>query len=136
MLWIGMNPSTAEADVDDPTIRREIAFTKREGFEGYAKCNVMDYRATDPKRLLDEDVAPTSRDNLHFIANYAQAASKIVVCWGKLPKKLKRYARRVTHMLREEGHTLMCLGCNSDGSPKHPLYVHSDLSLLPWYGDQ
>ncbi|HEX3862743.1 MAG TPA: DUF1643 domain-containing protein [Stellaceae bacterium] len=59
-LWIGMNPSVAAADVDDPTIRREMAFTKVMGIDVYVKCNIMDYRATDPtahevmRRIVDE----------------------------------------------------------------------------------
>jgi hypothetical protein len=48
-LWIGMNPSTAEANVDDPTIRREMGFTRRMGLDCYAKVNIMDYRATFPE---------------------------------------------------------------------------------------
>ena len=48
VCFIGMNPSTASADFNDPTITREWGFTVREGFSAYVKHNVSDYRATHP----------------------------------------------------------------------------------------
>ena len=52
ILFIGMNPSTADATVNDPTCAREWTFAQREGYSAMAKANVGDYRATDPKMLL------------------------------------------------------------------------------------
>ena len=126
MLSIGMNPSTARADVDDPTIRRDIELAKREGFERLIKVNVMDLRATSPKRLLVE--TPCSDQNRPTIRMLAREAGKIVVCTGRLHKKLRRYGDAVIGDLR--GHTLWCLGKNDDGSPKHPLYLRADTPLI------
>src|SRR5688500_18342065 len=64
IVFIGMNPSTADATVDDPTCAREWTFARREGFEAMVKCNVGDYRATDPKALLQPGVVAVSEANL------------------------------------------------------------------------
>jgi hypothetical protein len=135
-LWIGMNPSTADGDVDDPTIRREISFTDREGLKGYLKVNVMDYRATDPKRLLS--MTPDercSRHNYRTIREKAQAASFVVAAWGTLPMPLRPHAIAVEELLRIDGVRLLCLGTTKDGSPRHPLYVKGDAPLVPYPND-
>src|SRR4051812_30659428 len=87
VLFIGMNPSTAEADVDDPTIRKEIRYAQGMGFFHLAMVNVMDYRATDPKQLLTE--MPRSDANLPQILDLAKGALRIVCAWGALPKPLR-----------------------------------------------
>lgn len=131
-LWIGMNPSTADASVDDPTIRREVAFTKREpGPERYyIKCNVMDYRATSPKALLAPGICPSTQENLVTILRYARYAEKIIVCHGALHKKLQPYANEIVGALRAAGAELWCLGKTANGSPRHPLYLRADTPLV------
>lgn len=128
-LWIGMNPSTADANVDDPTVRREIDFTRRLGLQIYVKCNVMDYRATDPKALLAPGVVPSSPENLPTIREQAAYAEKVIVCWGALPKSLRRFALAVEQQLNDDGIAMWCLGRTQDGSPRHPLYVRGDTPL-------
>lgn len=129
-LWIGMNPSVAEADVDDPTIRREIAFTKAMGISSYVKCNVMDYRATDPKALLT--VAPRSPGNLECIVRHAECAARVILAYGALPQKLRRYADDVVTALRRRSITTWCMGKTANGSPRHPLYLPGTAQLESW----
>jgi len=132
MLWIGMNPSTADATVNDPTIQREVAFTKREGFSHYVKCNVMDYRATDQRELRRAEVNPCSDDNLSTIRRMAQDAGMVVLCFGTLHKRTQPYGDTVAMMLAEMGIRPVCLGKNADGSPKHPLYLAADKQFEPF----
>lgn len=127
-LWIGMNPSVAEGNVDDPTIRREVAFTKAMGLTTYIKCNIMDYRATSPKALLA--VTPRSDRNLDCILKHAEYAERVILAYGTLPKKLRRYADDVLRALR--GTPLYCMGKTADGSPRHPLYLPNTAQLEPW----
>ncbi len=129
-LFIGMNPSTAEADVDDPTVRKEMGFTRRFGLDRYVKANVMDYRATSPKALLLPGVQPCSDKNREVIRHLASRAATIIVCHGKLHKKLRRYGDAA--MIELRGRPLWCLGKNDDGSPKHPLYLAGDTPLVPY----
>lgn len=136
MLWIGMNPSTAAGDVDDPTIRRELGFTIREGYKVYIKCNVMDYRATSPKSLLAKEVTPSTPENITIIDKVSKRADKIVLCFGKLPKKLHEHGQRVVDLLgtnEEIRKKTFCLGKNLDGSPKHPLYLKADTKFIPYF---
>lgn len=132
VLFIGMNPSTADASVNDPTIGRETFFARREGFKRFAKCNVMDYRATAPKDLRAPGVVPCSDMNLPVIREYAAKASMTVCCWGSLHPVLRRFGDDVETMLRSDGRELLCFGTNADGGPKHPLYLRGDTPLIPF----
>lgn len=129
-LFIGMNPSAAEADVDDPTVRKEMGFTRRLKLDRYVKVNVMDYRATSPKSLLLAGVQPCSDKNREVIRGLADRAATIILCHGRLHKKLRRYGDAVTLDLRDK--PLWCFGKNNDGSPKHPLYLAADTPLVPY----
>lgn len=131
-LFIGMNPSTAEAHVNDPTIVREWGFASRWGYSGYVKCNVADYRATFPRDLLAPGLVPASPANLATILREAHAADLVVLCHGKLNRVLEPIGREVVTALRCAGIPLHCFGKNADDSPKHPLYLRSDTPLVPF----
>jgi hypothetical protein len=133
-LFIGMNPSTADASVNDPTCAREWNFSLREGFFGMAKGNVGDYRATDPKALLAPGVVASSPANLPSLLASAKGASLVVLCHGKLNRALAQPARDIIAALRAHDIPLMCFGTNADGSPKHPLYLRLDTPLVPFEG--
>ena len=89
-LWVGLNPSTADATQDDPTIRREVAFTKSWGYNSYFKVNICDYRATNPKKLLEVPF-PRSSINLEQIDKLAKRADKIILCYGAIHSNLEHY---------------------------------------------
>lgn len=130
IMFIGMNPSTADANVDDPTCAREWSFARREGFSGMAKCNVGDYRATDPKTLVQPGVVAVSEANIPTIRRVARGAGQVVLCHGKLNRALAPAGRAIVEALREDGIELWCFGTNADGSPKHPLYLRADTPLV------
>lgn len=122
-LFIGHNPSTAEAHCDDPTIHKELRFTLHwKHYTGYFKANVFDYRATNPGALLHYD-APCSANNLPTIRRLANKAELIVVCFGELHPRLQSYGDKVVGTLIEDGHELWCLGVTKSGNPRHPLYL-------------
>jgi len=130
ILFVGMNPSTADARVDDPTCAREWTFARREGFSAMVKCNVGDYRATDPKMLVQPGVVAVSPANLPAIRAAAKNAGRVVLCHGKLNKALAPAGRELVEALRSDGAELWCFGTNADGSPKHPLYLRADTPLV------
>lgn len=134
VLFIGMNPSTADALVSDPTVSREWAFTQRWGYGGYVKCNIADYRATFPRDLLEPGVTPSSQLNLPTILEEAVRADRVVLCHGKLNRALEAIGRDVVKALRSQNVQMMCFGKNGDGSPKHPLYLRSDAPLVDFTG--
>ncbi len=132
LLFIGMNPSTADATVNDPTCGREWTFTRREGFDAMIKANVGDYRATDPKMLLQPGVEASSPANLPVIRTAAAGAERVILCHGKLNKALAPAGKALVEALTGDGVDLWCFGVNGDGSPKHPLYLRADTPLIRW----
>lgn len=132
MMIIGMNPSTAGPTVNDPTITREWGFAQREGYYGFVKFNVSDYRATFPKDLLKDGVELSSAMNEPLMLTTAYRADIIVLAHGKLLKPLRPIAARIIAQLKsnQQGHKLKCFGKNADGSPKHPLYLASSTPLI------
>lgn len=132
IMFIGMNPSTADATVNDPTCAREWNFAVREGYTAMIKANVGDYRATDPKALLADGVVAASEHNLPAIRTAAANASIVVLCHGRLNKALVEPARQIVDALHHDGIKLWCFGKNADGSPKHPLYLRLETPLVPY----
>ena len=130
IMFIGLNPSVATAHSDDPTIRKELAIARREGFHAYIKCNICDYRATNPRALLRPDILPRSDKNLDTIKAYANRAARIVVCWGAVHPTLQGFGLSTSRALKD--YQLWCLGITQDGSPCHPLYLKADAPLKLW----
>ncbi|AMS03704.1 hypothetical protein SEA_BETTERKATZ_69 [Gordonia phage BetterKatz] len=129
-LFVMLNPSTADANTDDPTIRRCIGFAAAWDFAQFDVVNLFAYRATDPADLLraraagDDVVGP---DNDEHIVNAHRRADRTVVAWGA-----KAPADRVADVVDMLGRGLYCLGTTKDGSPRHPLYVRADTDLVEW----
>lgn len=131
-LWIGMNPSTADAMMNDPTIGREWSFTAAWGYSGYWKVNVSDYRATNPKELLGAGLRLESDGNRAGILYAAAKAQVVICCWGAVNRALEPMASSVLVDLRAAGVPLHCLGLTSAGHPRHPLYVAGNTPLQPF----
>ncbi len=129
-LWICMNPSIADANVDDPTLNKVMDFSMGWDFDGLAMMNVCDYRSTSPAGLLAPGVVPCSKGNLPLIRDTAKQARQIICAWGNLDPRLVHYTIDVETALRRDGHTLWCLGLNKSGSPKHPLYLSGKTPLI------
>jgi hypothetical protein len=131
-LWIGMNPSTADAHVNDPTISRIIAFSRSWGYEACYICNAMDYRATHPADLCQVGVVPCSDQNIENIVRLAKTAHEVILCYGLVPKILQKYPDAVVEALRSNRINLQCMGRTATGHPRHPLYLRSDTLLEPF----
>lgn len=125
MVWILLNPSTADEKKDDPTIRRCIAFARAWGYGGMELVNLFAYRSTNPD-VLPRIPDPFGPLNLAHIAEITRDAPLIVCGWGRRPPF--DHDKRVLAMLRQYGRTLHCLGTNGDGTPAHPLYLRGDLT--------
>ena len=130
VMWIMLNPSTADALADDPTIRRCTGFSKAWGFGGLVVVNLFALRATDPRELAAH-ARPAGRANDQFIGEAADGAALVVAAWGAHPAAADR-AGQVTRLVTGKGIDLMCLGVTKAGHPKHPLYVRKDAALVPY----
>lgn len=131
--FVMLNPSTADAYVDDPTIRRCIGFARTWGCGAVHVLNLYAYRATKPADLwlADDPVGPANDRYLsrHVLASRIRR-DPFVVAWGA-------HARpdRVAHfvdMLGVRKDHLTCLGTTRSGAPRHPLYIPGDTPLRPW----
>ena len=125
LVWIMLNPSTADAEVDDPTIRRCISFSKREGAGGLEVLNLFALRATDPKKLRQVS-DPVGPDNDRWIRGVLAPHSRVIAAWGEHGKYLGRDFA-VLKNLREMGVKIECLG----DKPRHPLYIAGSQPMCP-----
>ena len=132
-LFVMLNPSIADADIDDPTIRRCIGFAKREGCTSMTVVNLFALRATDPKKIrLHAD--PCGPDNFEHLTAQIQAHNigVIIAAWGADPFTKQPWFPTLADGLRK--HNAKCLGMTKDGSPRHPLYIKGDQPLITWTG--
>lgn len=124
-----LNPSIADADLDDPTIRRCLSFAKREGAGGIEVVNVYAFRATEPCEMLSAN-DPYGPENERVLTDLACRSQSALVCaWGTQGGE---GALRVMQLFRQFGVPLVCLGITKDGHPRHPLYVSGNQPLVPF----
>ena len=119
-----LNPSTADADEDDPTIRRCKSFAQREGCSALEVVNLYAHRATDPKQLW-QVLDPIGPENDRYITDAVEHAGVVIAGWGAHAKRMR--AKAVERLLPGA----FALGFTKQGSPKHPLYIKSDAPLIP-----
>jgi len=114
-----LNPSTADARDDDPTLRRCIAFSRAWGFGGLRVVNVVAYRASDPRVLLEASDLTGPR-GARVLRRALREADAVVAAWGNVHPRLAAHAEAVRARLPEG---TWCLGLTARGEPRHPLYV-------------
>ena len=132
-LFVMLNPSTADAELDDPTIRRCVGFAQSWGCTELEVVNLFALRSTDPK-ALNKHADPVGPKNDEYTLEAIQRARHgvIVAAWGahKFPK-VGYQAEQFRYLLQVGGYAkAQCLGMNADRSPKHPLYLKSDSQLI------
>ncbi|RIJ15972.1 DUF1643 domain-containing protein [Henriciella mobilis] len=131
----GVNPSTADAEKNDATIRKDIGFGQRLGWGRIIKPNKFQLCATDVRELRDaaDPIGPYADEYLYSIF---KEADLVVPAWGplaKLPRPLRQRWRRVVHIAQDAGHdTLWCFGTAQDGQPRHTLMLAYSTPLTPW----
>ena len=130
LLFIGLNPSTADEEKNDPTVERIERRAKAMGFGRISVCNIFAYRATDPQVMKGQPF-PVGPENDAAILEEARKADLVLCAWGIHGCHLNR-GREVEKLLRNAGIPLHCLGRNHDGSPKHPLYIGYDRIPVRW----
>jgi len=128
ILFVGLNPSTADAVRDDPTIRREIGYARRWGFDWYLKGNLYAYRSTDPRVLEDVDDAVGPR-NVAAMLELMARAEMVLCAWGRHP--LTSTAKALANTVSRDPRSRY-LSLNKDGSPGHTLYLKASLSPQPF----
>lgn len=128
VLFILLNPSTADAARDDPTIRRCIGFARAHGFGSLEVVNLFALRTPSPRVLLKSQAPVGPRNNL-YIREAAARASTIITGWGN--HGAHRGRSRAVRAILARFPVVVCLGLTKMGEPRHPLYVARDHPLIP-----
>ena len=122
VLFVGLNPSTADETEDDPTIRRCMNYAKRWGYGALCMVNLFAYRATDPDAMKAHP-QPVGTENDYWIRKMAREAGVVVAAWGVHGT----HAHRDEIVKRLLGPKLTYLRKTKAGHPRHPLYLKKSL---------
>lgn len=130
VLFVCLNPSTADGTQDDPTIRKCRGYAQRWGYDGLVMCNLFAYRATDPAELhhVDDPVGP---DNDRYLAMHIAAAKTVILAWGT-EGNLRQRAEKFLQFFPGSRASMQCLRITSRGFPNHPLYLPDRLTPIPY----
>ena len=132
--YFGINPSTADATIDDATVRKWRGFTLRNGGHRFIVGNMFAYRSTDPDALKYQD-DPFGPQWLEHLNSIIADADVLVPCWGrlnKMPKDLRGAPVQLLATLLRSGKPVLHFGVTGCGQPMHPLMLGYDTPLIPW----
>lgn len=138
--YVMLNPSTADGERDDPTIKRCVHFARENGFGGIWVTNLFALRATDPAAVYA--CAPehaAGPGNLGHVHEMSRGVGGVVLAWGNHGSHFPQRVEQVTAVLRVGDAPLYHLGLTSSGQPKHPLArgksrIPNDQRLIEWGG--
>jgi len=133
--FFGINPSIADANIDDATVRKWIGFTDRNGGRGFIVGNVFAYRATDVKELAKCEDPVGGEANLGHINTIIKKADILVPCWGNTSKVSAPLRHNISSLminLLESGKPIKIFGKTKSGDPKHPLMLGYSTPLVDY----
>lgn len=130
VCFIGLNPSTADAKINDATIRRCMVFSKSWNYGGIYMVNLFAYRATDPDEMK-KAIDPIGPANDKFIKDAVRQCKIVIACWGNQGDHLDR-DYQVKQLVKKKLHYLQI---NQSGKPGHPLYLPGELVPIKWEHD-
>ena len=125
VMFVGLNPSTADETSDDPTLTRCIKYAKSWGYGGLCMANLFAFRATEPADMKASD-DPIGIENNKWLKKLAKDAALVVAAWGNDGSYLER-----SEQVKEFLPNLYCLKLNKSGEPAHPLYQAAKLKPVP-----
>lgn len=131
VLFIGLNPSIADSNIDDPTLRRCLGFMEDWNLKSLKMVNLFAFRATDPREMIAQ-TNPTGLSNDLMILHEIKQAAKIVICWGNKGSHLDR-DKEVLEILKQYQDKVFSFGETKTGQPKHPLYLAKTTQLKKYF---
>lgn len=130
LVFLMLNPSTADENGPDPTVRRCINFAKANDYDGVIVLNVYPLISTDPKGIKGELSRRAAHYNEQFIHKVSRKHRTVVVAWGG---DCKTPAEQMRRKIKTYGFKMvLCLGTTKAGQPRHPLYLANKTELRPW----
>lgn len=134
MMFVMVNPSTADAEKDDQTIKKCVGFATRAGCGRIIVGNKFAWRATDVTELRAVR-DPIGSDNDRHLRAMMLEADRIVVGWGqlaKIPECRRDRWKDIVRMADAAGKPLHAIGTNADRHPKHPQMTGYDVPIVAW----
>jgi hypothetical protein len=128
IAFIGLNPSVADEERNDPTVSRCIGFAREWGFSRFEMLNAFAFVATDPKDMLAA-ADPVGPENDEWLRRIAGQVDLVVAAWGTYGTHLGR-GEQVRGLLG--GVRLQHLGLTKGGHPRHPLRLPAGLRPVEW----
>ena len=132
--FIMLNPSTADAEKDDPTIRRCIGFAKARGYGRLVVTNLFALRSTNPAELMKAQ-NPMGEDNPYWLTSEIDRADRVVAAWGAHGLAVAP-GQHLRAYCKQQHITLSTLGLTKQGAPRHPLYVPASTPFHGWPEEQ
>lgn len=131
LVFMMLNPSTADAEVNDPTIRHCLGFAHAWGYGSLEVVNLFGLRTPHPPRLREAN-DPIGAECDDYIQNAAQRADQIILAWGNWGNFRNR--DQAVIQLLTDCKNLYCLGVNQSGQPRHPLYLKRSVQPILYAG--
>ena len=128
VAWIALNPSTADENQLDPTLRRIRGFSAAWGYNSFMMLNAFAFRATDPKEM-ERAADPNGPENDAYLLAETATVDKVICAWGT-HAALNDRQNQIRALLKDR--PLYYLKLTKDGFPSHPLYLKSDLVPVRW----
>jgi hypothetical protein len=132
LLFVMLNPSTADGEKDDPTVRRCIGFARREGCGTLLIVNLFAWRATLPSELVKAGPLAVGERNQDHVISAMQRAHIVIAGWGASGVPTTEQVQAVWDAARITHKRLSCLGVTGAGHPRHPLYLPGDAPVREW----
>jgi len=136
VVYVMLNPSTADGDQDDPTIRKCVGFAHRWGFGAIKVVNLFAFRATQPKDMLAAEDPVGVANTVHLVKAFTQA-SMVVCAWGGTAQPLVAQRSQEVVSLITQLHLpkdkFWCLGYTKLGNPRHPLMLSYTTQPTPFF---
>lgn len=129
LVFVMLNPSTADASFDDPTIRRCVSFAQRLKFERLEVVNLFALRTPHPNLMRTALIDPVGPDNIDHVKEAAWTAGQIICAWGTHGTYMGQ-DQTVLGWIHSTGARTYCLGKSKEGHPRHPLYLSGDSPLI------
>ena len=127
LLAVGLNPSTANEDILDPTSRNIQTIAKNNGCDGWWLINLYPKRTSKPINLPQREDKSLAKENIDFIKeifrNNSFKITKIICCWGNHVDDhlyMRNQATKILNIFKESGFKCHCIGTTKSGNPYHP----------------
>lgn len=130
VTWVMLNPSTADANVNDQTIKRCMFYSRTWGYKGIAVVNIFALRATEPKVLIT-DLDPVGPLNDEHVFHWVEMSGLVMAAWGA-SWPLAHRQRVIDVATKLVPHDPHCLGVTASGQPRHPSRLGNELRPVEW----